>query len=175
MKKGLIGLCAVVMFGVLAMEDADARRLGGARSTGVQRSVPNNPPAATPAKPAQQQAAPNQAAPAQQAQPQPSGLSRWMPKVAATVDATSRARSSAAPREAPTMRMRLPGARTRTAWRAASSRSAAEGETISRKVRITVPAILPGIRYDSASLSCQPNDTMEPRRPRGASCPSRSS
>ena len=77
MRKGLIGLCAVVLFGVLAMEDADARRLGGARSTGVQRSVPNNPPASTPAKPAQQQAAPNQAAPAQQAQP--SGLSRWMP------------------------------------------------------------------------------------------------
>jgi predicted lipid-binding transport protein (Tim44 family) len=74
MRKGLIGLCAVVLFGVLAMEDADARRLGGARSTGVQRSVPNNPPASTPAKPAQQQAAP-----AQQAQPQPSGLSRWMP------------------------------------------------------------------------------------------------
>ena len=77
MRRGLIGLCAVVLFGVLAMEDADARRLGGARSTGVQRSVPNNPPASTPAKPAQQQAAPNQAAPAQQAQP--SGLSRWMP------------------------------------------------------------------------------------------------
>jgi len=77
MRKGLLGLCAVVLFGVLAMEDADARRLGGARSTGVQRSVPNNPPASTPAKPAQQQAAPNQAAPAQQAQP--SGLSRWMP------------------------------------------------------------------------------------------------
>jgi len=77
MSRGLIGLCAVVLLGVLAMEDADARRLGGARSTGVQRSVPNNPPASTPAKPAQQQAAPNQAAPAQQAQP--SGLSRWMP------------------------------------------------------------------------------------------------
>jgi predicted lipid-binding transport protein (Tim44 family) len=80
MRKGLIGLCAVFLVGVLAMEDADARRLGGARSTGVQRSVPNNPPAATPAKPAQQQqAAPNQAAPNQAAAPQASGLSRWMP------------------------------------------------------------------------------------------------
>jgi predicted lipid-binding transport protein (Tim44 family) len=79
MRKGLIGLCAVLLCGVLAMEDADARRLGGGRSTGVQRSVPNTPPAATPARPAQQQAAPNQAAPAQQAQPQASGLSRWMP------------------------------------------------------------------------------------------------
>jgi predicted lipid-binding transport protein (Tim44 family) len=84
MRKGLIGLCAAVMVGAFVMEDAEARRFGGARSSGVQRSVPNNPPAATPAKPAQQQAAPNQqagqqAAPGQQAQPQPSGLSRWMP------------------------------------------------------------------------------------------------
>jgi predicted lipid-binding transport protein (Tim44 family) len=81
MTKGLIGLCAVMLAGVLAMDDADARgRLGGGRSTGVQRSVPNNPPAATPARPAQQQAAPNQAAPNQAApQAQPSGLSRWMP------------------------------------------------------------------------------------------------
>jgi predicted lipid-binding transport protein (Tim44 family) len=77
MKRGLIGLCAAVLCGVLAMEDADARRFGGGRSTGVQRSVPNTPPAATPARPAQQQAAPNQAAPAQQAQA--SGVSRWMP------------------------------------------------------------------------------------------------
>jgi predicted lipid-binding transport protein (Tim44 family) len=77
MRTGLIGLCAALLCGVLAMEDADARRFGGGRSTGVQRSVPNTPPAATPARPAQQQAAPNQAAPAQQAQP--SGLSRWMP------------------------------------------------------------------------------------------------
>jgi predicted lipid-binding transport protein (Tim44 family) len=37
----------------------------------------NSPPAATPARPAQQQAAPNQAAPGQQAQA--SGLNRWMP------------------------------------------------------------------------------------------------
>jgi predicted lipid-binding transport protein (Tim44 family) len=68
-----------MLCGVLAMEDADARRLGGGRSTGIQRSVPNTPPAATPARPAQQQAAPNQAGAAQQAQPQATGLSRWMP------------------------------------------------------------------------------------------------
>jgi predicted lipid-binding transport protein (Tim44 family) len=79
MRTGLIVLCAAVMVGAFAMEDAEARRLGGARSSGVQRSVPNNPPAATPAKPAQQQAAPNQQAAPTQAQPQPSGLSRWMP------------------------------------------------------------------------------------------------
>jgi predicted lipid-binding transport protein (Tim44 family) len=79
MTKWLIGLCAIVVSGVLAMEDADARgRLGGGRSTGVQRSVPNNPPAATPARPGQQQAAPNQSA-NQAAAAQPSGLSRWMP------------------------------------------------------------------------------------------------
>ena len=75
MTKWLLGLCAVVLSGVLAIDDADAKgRLGGGRSTGVQRSVPNNPPAATPARPAQPQAAPNQAP-----QAQPSGLSRWMP------------------------------------------------------------------------------------------------
>ena len=82
MRKGLIGLAALVVCGMLAMEAADAARLGGARSSGVQRSVPKTPPAATPAKPAQQQAAPNQAAPNQAApaaQPQPSGLARWMP------------------------------------------------------------------------------------------------
>lgn len=79
MMKRWIGLCALVVAGVLAMEDADARRFGGGRSTGVQRSVPSTPPASTPARPAQQQAAPAQAAPAQQAQPQPSGLARWMP------------------------------------------------------------------------------------------------
>jgi predicted lipid-binding transport protein (Tim44 family) len=82
MRKGLIGLAALVLCGMLATEAADAARLGGARSSGVQRSVPKTPPTATPAKPAQQQAAPNQAAPNQAApaaQPQPSGLARWMP------------------------------------------------------------------------------------------------
>jgi predicted lipid-binding transport protein (Tim44 family) len=79
MRKGLIGLAALVLCGMLATEAADAARLGGARSSGVQRSVPKTPPAATPARPGQQQAAPNQAAPAAQPQAQPSGLARWMP------------------------------------------------------------------------------------------------
>src|SRR2546423_6683847 len=75
MTKWLLGLCVMVVCGVVAIDDVDARgRLGGGRSTGVQRSVPTNPPAATPARPAQPQAAPNQAP-----QAQPSGLSRWMP------------------------------------------------------------------------------------------------
>jgi len=77
MTKGLIGFCALAFSALLVVQTADAARLGGARSSGVQRSVPKTPPAATPAKPAQEQAAPNQAAPT--AQPQPSGLARWMP------------------------------------------------------------------------------------------------
>src|SRR3954454_24456242 len=77
MTKGSIGLCALALCATFARGSGDAARVGGARSTGVQRSVPKSPPAATPAKPAQQQGAPNQAAPA--AQPQPSGLARWMP------------------------------------------------------------------------------------------------
>src|ERR1041384_6181056 len=77
MKKGVIGFCALAFSALLVVQPADAARLGGARSSGVQRSVPKTPPAATPAKPAQEQAAPNQAAPT--AQPQPSGLARWMP------------------------------------------------------------------------------------------------
>src|SRR4051812_36589922 len=77
MRKGSIALWALVLCAMFAVGSAEAARVGGARSTGVQRSMPKSPPAATPAKPAQQQGAPNQAAPA--AQPQPSGLARWMP------------------------------------------------------------------------------------------------
>ena len=65
MRKWLLSL-SFIFFGVaLIATDADARRLGGGRSVGAQRSV-TAPPASTPAKPAQQP----QAAP----QPQPS---RW--------------------------------------------------------------------------------------------------
>src|SRR5262249_37620565 len=85
MTKGLIGLCALAFSALLVVQSADAARLGGARSSGVQRSVPKSPPAAAPAKPAQEaapnQAAPNQAAPA--GQPQPSWLARWMPALGA--------------------------------------------------------------------------------------------
>ncbi len=76
MKNFLIGLCAVLLGAVLAVNDAEAARLGGSRSVGTQRSVTSTPPASTPAKPAQQQAAPaGQAA----QQPAPTGLSRWLP------------------------------------------------------------------------------------------------
>ena len=59
----LIGLSLVVV-------DADARRLGGGRNTGMQRSAPAE---AAPKAPAQQQ----QAAPATPAQ-QPAGASKWL-------------------------------------------------------------------------------------------------
>ena len=64
MRKWLLGLSLLICGAALVATDADARRLGGGRSVGAQRSV-TAPPASTPAKPAQQQAAP-------QAQP-----SRW--------------------------------------------------------------------------------------------------
>ena len=74
MKTFLFGICAVLLGATLAVSDAEAKRLGGGRSVGTQRSV-TAPPASTPAKPAQQQAAPG----AQQPAPAASGLSRWLP------------------------------------------------------------------------------------------------
>jgi predicted lipid-binding transport protein (Tim44 family) len=74
MKAFLFGICAVLLGTTLAMSDAEAKRLGGGRSVGTQRSV-TAPPASTPAKPAQQQAAPG----AQQPAPAASGFSRWLP------------------------------------------------------------------------------------------------
>jgi predicted lipid-binding transport protein (Tim44 family) len=69
--KWLLGLFAVLLGAALVVTDADARRLGGGRSVGVQRNV-TAPPASTPAKPAQQQAAPQQQSGQPAAQP-----SRW--------------------------------------------------------------------------------------------------
>lgn len=76
MKKILFGVCAALLGVSLTMDQAAAARLGGGRSVGTQRSIANTPPAATPARPAQQaqQAAPAQAKPAPA--PQPAG-SRW--------------------------------------------------------------------------------------------------
>jgi predicted lipid-binding transport protein (Tim44 family) len=80
MKRWILGLSAALLSGVFIAENVEAKRLGGARSSGVQRSV--TPP---PAKPAQQQAAPNQqqgaqnAAPAGAQQPAASGLGRFAP------------------------------------------------------------------------------------------------
>jgi len=60
MRKWLLGLSLAFFGAALVATDADARRLGGGRSVGAQRSV-TAPPAAAPAKPApQQQTAPPQ-------------------------------------------------------------------------------------------------------------------
>ena len=79
-----LAVVAVLLGAVLMVPDADAARVGGGRSFGAQRSITSAPPAAAPARQAQQT---QQAAPATQpsaapagAQPQPaSGLSRWAP------------------------------------------------------------------------------------------------
>jgi predicted lipid-binding transport protein (Tim44 family) len=77
MRKWILAVCAAVIGGALVIEDVEARRLGGARSSGVQRSV--TPTA--PAKPAQQAAPQGQNATGQNtaAQPAASGASRWAP------------------------------------------------------------------------------------------------
>ncbi|HUQ26330.1 MAG TPA: Tim44-like domain-containing protein [Burkholderiales bacterium] len=62
MNKLVFTLTALLLGAILFATDADAKRIGGGRSVGAQRNV-TAPPAATPAKPAQQQAQP---APAQQ-------------------------------------------------------------------------------------------------------------
>ena len=69
MRKWLLGICIALAGVGLVANDADAKRLGGGRSVGAQRSI-----TPTPAKPAQQ-AAPQQQ-PAPQAQPAQQG-SRW--------------------------------------------------------------------------------------------------
>jgi predicted lipid-binding transport protein (Tim44 family) len=65
MVKWLMAVCAVLLGGALVITDAEARRMGGSRSVGVQRNV--TPP---PAAPKQGQAAQPQQGQAQQAAPQ---------------------------------------------------------------------------------------------------------
>ena len=76
MKKFVLGFAAALFCVAFVAVDADAARLGGARSVGTQRNV-TSAPSAVPAKPAQQQAAAPAAAPAA-AQPA-SGFARWAP------------------------------------------------------------------------------------------------
>ena len=77
MKKLWIGFAAALLSVAFVATEADAAKLGGTRSMGAQRNVTSAPPAAAPAKPAQQ-AAPAAATAA--AQPQPaSGFARWAP------------------------------------------------------------------------------------------------
>lgn len=90
MKRWLLGVAVAVLGAVIAVPEADAKRVGGARSSGAQRSATNAPPASAPAQPAQPgqvsqmnsssaaKAAPAATPPA--AAPQPaSGLARWAP------------------------------------------------------------------------------------------------
>jgi len=74
MKRLLLLVCGLMIGVALLATEAEARKLGGGRSIGAQRSTP---PSSAPAKPSPQQAAPgSQAAPAA---PAPSGFSRWLP------------------------------------------------------------------------------------------------
>ncbi len=68
MSKWLLSVFILILGGALVATEVDARRLGGGRAIGIQRSV-----TAPPAKPAQQQATPAKQGP-QQAAPQGS---RW--------------------------------------------------------------------------------------------------
>jgi predicted lipid-binding transport protein (Tim44 family) len=70
MRKWLLAVSFLSVGGLIAVDDAEARRFGGGRSIGIQRNV-----TAPPAKPAQQ-AAP-QKAPANGAQAAPQSGSRW--------------------------------------------------------------------------------------------------
>jgi len=74
MNKLMLGFAAALLCVAFAATDADAaKRLGGGGNVGAQRNITNAPPAAAPAKPMQQSAAPAAA------QPAASGMSRWMP------------------------------------------------------------------------------------------------
>lgn len=77
MSKWLLTFAVLVFTGMFVATEAEARRFGGGRNIGAQRNV-TAPPAQTPAKPAQQQAAQGQQG-AQQAAPAPAGGSRWLP------------------------------------------------------------------------------------------------
>lgn len=87
MKQWLVGIALAALGVAIAVPEAEAKRVGGARSSGAQRSITSTPPSSAPAKPGQTSQM-NQAAPAQQsaapagatppAQPA-SGLARWAP------------------------------------------------------------------------------------------------
>jgi len=77
MKKFVLGFTAALLCTAFVAIDAEAGRLGGARSMGAQRSTLRTPPAAVPAKPAQQ-AAPAASPAGAQAQPA-RGLAKWAP------------------------------------------------------------------------------------------------
>lgn len=83
MKNLFLGLAISLLGFTMVVPEVEAKRMGGARSSGAQRSATSTPPATTPAKPGQtsqmnqtQQAAPAGAAAAPAAA---SGLSRFAP------------------------------------------------------------------------------------------------
>ena len=76
MRKLLSVMIALASLSLIA-EDADARRFGGGRNIGTQRSITQQPAPKAPAQQQQQQPAQQQAAPATPAQ-QPSGPSKWL-------------------------------------------------------------------------------------------------
>ena len=80
MKNVLTALFAIVVGLGLAMSDAEARRLGGGKSAGMQRDSSVMKRDATPAAPTQNVAPAKPAQPA--AAPQPSGMSRWLGPIA---------------------------------------------------------------------------------------------
>ncbi|HKU69994.1 MAG TPA: Tim44-like domain-containing protein [Burkholderiales bacterium] len=75
MKRLLSILISIIGLSFVAVDAEAARRMGGGKNLGMQRSAPAQQQKAAPATPPQQQAAP--AAPAQP-QPQPSGLQKWL-------------------------------------------------------------------------------------------------
>lgn len=79
MGKWLLAVTIAVCGTALVATDVEARRLGGARSSGAQRNVTTPPPAATPAKPGQQQAAQPAAAPGAAQPAARGGFARWLP------------------------------------------------------------------------------------------------
>ncbi len=80
-KNWLLGACMVAVLMVQAPQIAEAKRLGGGNSSGMQRSMPASPaPAGTPAKPTQSQQAAPAAAPVAAAQP--AGKRSWMGPIA---------------------------------------------------------------------------------------------
>ncbi|TAK44298.1 MAG: Tim44 domain-containing protein [Betaproteobacteria bacterium] len=80
MNRWVLGFAVALLGFATIVPEADARRIGGGRSIGAQRSI-TSAPAATPVRPAQQAAPASQpgAAPAATQQQPASGLSRWAP------------------------------------------------------------------------------------------------
>jgi predicted lipid-binding transport protein (Tim44 family) len=75
MMKLVFAITALTTLSFFAVEADAARRLGGGKNLGMQRSAPAQQKAAPNTPPQQQQ---QQAAPATPAQPQPSGLQKWL-------------------------------------------------------------------------------------------------